>query len=339
MNNLSEKSSQVLLAVTKDFIKNAKPVSSRRLKNSHGFKFSSATIRNLMADLAEQGYLMQPHTSAGRVPTVKGYRYYVDSICKRISLDLAQRRFIIDHFSKEENEHDGLLKRTCRFMAHMTTYLGVALRYSYSELKIKHIDLIVMKNSQILVVIITSNGEVMKERVHVRKFDFDINKLEKVMNKEFIGLNWRLVIDKMKHLRDLGLFGQIFEEITHSFINLAEKQRTTLFYDGLSNLINFPELFKIKNISGIFYAIEEDTSTLKEISTKFASNTSYIAIGDELKSSLIGDISLVLAPYRVNSQLAGAVGIIGPMRMDYEMAIGTSTCVAGNLESALKNEN
>lgn len=334
MISLAERRKNILISIVKEYIKTARPVSSKHLGESSGFTFSSATLRNNMAELERDGYLTQPHTSAGRIPTVLGYRYYVDAFSKKFSLGLAQRRFIMDFFLKQQHLEE-LLKKTCHFMAQITPYMGVITKYAYSLLSLKHVDLVPLKNSQLLIVVITNTGEVFEDRFEVTKYDFDLQKLEQVLNKEFAGLKLEAIKQKCEHLKALGLFGTLFNEISAKLAEILEKQQTTLFYDGITNLLSLPEFAKISRFFQIFNFLEEEIA-LKKIGPRLEDDSIYIAIGSELKSTSISEASLILVPYRQDEQIVGAVGILGPMRMDYEKAIATTECVAGNLSMSLK---
>jgi heat-inducible transcriptional repressor len=296
---------------------------------------SSATLRNIMAGLEADGYLTHPHTSAGRTPTALGYRYYADAASKQLSLSLIQRRNIIDFFAGQVQIEE-LFRQTCEFLARITPYLGVVSKYSNRKFNLKHIDLVPLSSNHLLLVAITTAGEVFKVRVRVSKFDFNVSDLELVLNKELVGLELAQIKDKYKHLRALGLFGNLFNEVAFKLIELLESQQSDVYYDGVSNLLNFPEFAQLSLLSSIFTVLQDAKSTLRQISTNFSNDDLYIAIGNELKDLALSEASLIAVPYYLNDQLAGSVTIIGPMRMDYEKAIATTECVAGNLTLSLQ---
>lgn len=333
MYKLSDRKKAVLLATIREYIKEAKPVSSKKLAGICGLNLSTASLRNILASLEADGLLTHPHTSAGRTPTVSGYRYYVNTVSSHLSLGLEQRRFIIDFFS-DKLQVDELLKQTSRIIAKITSYMGLVIRYSFKKLIIKHVDLVPLSNNQLLLVVIAKTGEVLKDKLTVSKYDFNVHKLEQLLNKEFTGANLAQIEKKCEHFEALGLFGNIFQEITQRLITLIRQQQSHLYYDGVSNLLNFPEFSQINIFSGILSVFESSNSTINRISANLSDST-HVAIGDELSNLLLDNASLVIAPYHQNEQLAGAVGLIGPMRMDYEKAIATTDCVAGSLSNAL----
>lgn len=334
MNSMSERKKLILMAVVREYVRIAKPVSSKHLKKSEAFDFSSATLRNVMAELENEGYLTHPHTSAGRIPTSVGYRYYVDTISNNLSLGLTQRRYIMDFFSKQ-GQLEEILKRTCNFITKITPYLGIVTKYSYRQIGIKHIDLVPLKNNQLLIVVITKTGEIIRDRLEISNYDSDIQELEQILNEQLSGMDTALLIQKCKHIKALRLFGSLFDEISTKLVQLLEQQQTILFYDGITNLLSFPEFSRINHFYQIYNFLEEEAA-VKQMETYLANDSTYIAIGNELKNEKLSDASLVLVPYHYNDQSVGTVGIMGPMRMDYEKAIATTECVAGNLSLALQ---
>ena len=333
MESLAERNKTVLVAVIREYIKTAKAISSRHLLSTCSFSLSSATLRNTMASLEAGGYLTHPHTSAGRVPTAKGYRFYVNALSNKLSLGLVQRRYIIDFFSAPANA-DELLKRTSAFIAQITPYLGVVSRYHYRKLGLKHIDLVALENGKLLLVLITEGGEVFRERISVSKFDFNLQRLEMLLNKHLAGLELGEICTKCKYLSALGSFGSLFDEVSEKLIEMLESSQSVLYYDGLANLLNFPEFGRLKLLSSILAALKDS----HEIHSKFSADADKdfnVAIGEELNDSDLKEVSLVAAPYYLNEVPAGSVAIMGPMRMDYEQMIATTECVAGNLTKAI----
>lgn len=335
MNQLTQKQEAVLCTIIREHIKTAKPVSSKLLTEGGFFKSSSATMRNIMASLEEDGYLTHPHTSAGRIPTAQGYRFYVNMVSERLSLGLTQRRYIIDFFATPLQLEE-LLKQTSRFIAEITSYLGIVIRYFKRKLGIKHIDLVPLKSGQLLLVIITKTGEIFEERIVVSKYDFELQKIEQIFNKELVGLDLIQVVQRCEHLKNLRLFGQLFDEIANQLVQLLEKKQIDLYYDGITNLLNFPEFAGLNMFSNVLALLEDGHSTLGQISEGLKPDYTFVAIGNELGLP-VENASLVVTPYFDNEQLAGAVGLIGPMRMDYEKAMATTECIAGNLTSTLQN--
>ncbi len=331
---MKDREKDVLLATIKEYINTAKPVSSRHLKVC-GFKFSGATIRNTLATLEKEGYLMHPHTSAGRIPTEQGYRYFVNNVSRNLILGLEQRRYIMDFFSTKTYQQ-ALLKQTSKFMAEVTSYLGIVIGNYSKKITVKHIDLIGLSNGQLLLVTISENGEIFKEKLVVKKYDFDVQELENILNRELSGLALDELKEKSKHLSALGLFGSLFESVTSKLIELLEKEQTGLYYDGITNLLDFPEFSTINIFSEVLEFFEERQPVLKELGAKVRQGDVYVAIGEESAALSLRGASLVLAPYCNHEQVVGAVGLLGPMRMDYKKAIATTECVAGNLSHTLQ---
>ncbi len=330
MESLTERKQDILLAIVREYINSAKPVSSMQLTKSYSFNLSSATLRSTMAGLEEEGFLTHPHTSAGRIPTVLGYRYYVNKVSRRLSLGLEQRKYIIDFFSKQRQVEE-LLKQTTKFIAQYTPYLGIVIRYSHRKLSLKHLDIVHLGGSQLLLVAITTAGDVFKEKVFINRYDFEVSKLEAVLNRELAGLDLAQLEEKCRHIKALQLFSSIFDDIAEVLIKIFTKQQTYFYYDGVANLLNFPEFSELNQFSDMLSFLEGGDWVLDEISANLDANHTYVAIGDEVKSLSLNNVSLVIAPYGKNEQIAGAVGIVGPMRMDYEKAIATTECIAGNL--------
>lgn len=338
MRLLNERSNLVLNTVIKEYIYSAKPVSSKYLVRKYGFNLSSATLRNIMAGLEVDGLLTHPHTSAGRTPTIAGYRHYVNSISNNLSIGLEQRKFIIDFFTSNLNNEE-LLKETSKFVASLSSYLGLVFRYSSKKITVKHIDLISLARNQLLLVIITKNGEVYKSKVLIKKFDFDIRKLEGLFNKEFSNLDLASIIAKHEYLKALDVFGSLFANISQSLIDLLRKEEVSLYYDGIANLLNFPEFSKVELVSSMLNIFDNNEKGLANITENLKDNDTYVVIGDEDSSLNLTSLSLVASPYYQNESIAGAVGVIGPIRMNYEKAMATSHCIASSLTQALQQRH
>ncbi|KKN65148.1 hypothetical protein LCGC14_0484570 [marine sediment metagenome] len=334
MDILTDRKRDVLQATIKEYIKNAKPVSSKHLKGC-GFQISSATLRCTLAALEVDGYLNHPHTSAGRIPTEKGYMYYVNLISKNLILGLEQRRYIMDFFSAQ-TDAEVLKKETSKFLAEITSYLGIVTGSSNRKIGVKHVDLVVLNSSQLLVVVISKSGEIFKETVHIRKHDFDVQELENILNRELSGLDTEAVKEKCRYLSAVGLYGSLFDEVSSKLIQLLENEQSDFYYDGITNLLDFPEFSAINVFSGVLDFFEEGHATLADIGAKIGNGDFYIAIGRESSALSLDQASLILAPYCNRDTVVGAVGLLGPMRMDYGKALAATECVAGNLTQTLQ---
>ncbi|HYE81191.1 MAG TPA: heat-inducible transcriptional repressor HrcA [Clostridia bacterium] len=328
----------ILQAIIEDYINTAEPVGSRTISKKYLTGTSPATIRNEMADLEEMGYIEQPHTSAGRVPSDKGYRLYVDKIMRQNTVNDAQKEMIKKEFLDTLGEIDRLVKHTSRLLSQMTQYTSIAMAPQLRRTSIKQIQLIKIDHATVLAVIITDAG-IVKNSVLRLMQDVKPDALARITNM----LNDKLEDLGIEEIENLNLdymrnnsfgHGEIIEQIVPELIQtLFYSDTAEVYHDGVSNLLNLPEYSDINKARSFLNTMEERDLLFRVLND--AKEDVNVSIGSENKLEQFRDCSLITATYKINGKTIGSIGIIGPTRMEYSKAISIVECMTNNLSDIL----
>lgn len=327
---LSERESSILTAIVYEHISTGKAVGSRSFVQKYSLSISPATIRNIMSDLEAMSYLTQPHTSAGRIPTDKGYRFYVDSLLDSYDF-VKNERFvekedlIREELMKRELHFDRMFSSITRILSSTSKYAGVVLSPLPDYAVVKHIELVPLGNNNILFVLVTRVGMVLNRRIVVStSIDYDdLFKYSKYLTGELCGFS----IFDIKN----GIFNQLrenrkisgTEEIALDVAELAltKSDETALFIDGIENLLHIPEMIEEQRLNVLLHLFE-DKQILKGILEKSIDNDGVnTLIGEEIDGEDITGCSIVFSSYKIGSRNVGSLGILGPTRMDYEKVV------------------
>ena len=327
MENLDERSKKVLCAVVESYIISPEPVGSRAVTKRYDFGVSPATIRNIMADLVEMDFLMQPHTSAGRVPTDRGYRYYVDSLVNEwnfhFNIDLLQE--VYKRLAALKDNIRGLLNETTKTISYLSHYLGVAMSPRIDITTLKRIELIKFKADKIAAVIFTDEGLI---RNNVLSLDSDIsqkdlNRITSYLNSEFTGLTLNEI--RVKVVREMAKEKSECDRLILKAMKICREALSfpysDLFFSGLPEVLNLPDFADLKKIRELSRAIEDKHTIIKLFEQVLETDGVKILIGSENSMDDMKELSVVVAACRDDNRPVGVVGIIGPTRMDYEKAI------------------
>lgn len=332
----------ILHEVVQEYILSARPVGSKRIAKSQGLNISSATVRNELALLEQMGFLTHPHTSAGRIPTERGYRFYVDLLTEEEGLSPAEEKSISKFYSVLSKEIEDLMRETSRLLADITNYLAIVFAPTFRKSVLKHVDLVSLYPHAVLVVIVTSTGVVAKrvlelrESIEVR----DLEEVEVVLNQELDGLGFdEISLQGRGGLRGIlpgkwSLVDMVIDEIKDA---LKEKEKSRFFLGGTSNLLGQPDFDGMEKVQSLLQFIEHGRSMLHFIEEALESNDVVVKIGTENEGMELRDCSIVAASYGVGGERLGTLGILGPVRMDYSRAISSVQCVAKNLTYALES--
>lgn len=341
---LEDRVFRVLWAVVDSYISNPDPVGSRYITRKYGFNLSPATIRNIMADLEEMGYLMQPHTSAGRVPTDKGYRFYVDSM-ESLKSEWAEDSLLKDLRRRLENIKDDineLLNETTRTISEVTHYLGIAVPPKPDRSIFKKINLYKYRGNRIAAVLITEEG-IIKNRIIELDPDIsdrDLKRLSDYLNSRFSGYTIdeiRKIIlkemdsDRATFDRLISRAMKICEEVMHSGPN-------TVFISGLSEVLELPDFSDIERIRAIMKTIEDKHMIIKLLDMLSENDGIKVVIGSENPVTGKMRISVITSPYREGDRQVGTIGIIGPTRMDYVRAMAIVDATARYISERLSEK-
>ena len=343
MDILTSRHAEVLTAVVEDFVRSGEPVGSRSLSRSARFNLSPATLRNVMADLEEGGLLRQPHTSAGRIPTDQGFRYYVNHLSNEIGLAAAFKQQIIDRLQLsqgplEEILHDGILA-----LAQMTPYVGVVSLPNFRQMVVRHIRFVKLHSRQILAVIVSASGAV-RNVLFTAEAEFCQDQLNRFSNclNSFLG-NLTLAEVKRKLLQEMAGDKQSYDELfvqvlalSKSFFAQNPEIAGDVMLDGKLNLLEHPEFADIERMKMIFRTFEEKATIMRVLDSTLEGEDLRVTIGEEHECEEMRCCSLVTAGYGRDGRVLGRVGVIGPTRMNYPLIIPLVNFIADAMSRRLQ---
>lgn len=338
---LDERKLRVLHAIINSYISSAEPIGSRTISKKYDLGVSSATIRNEMSDLEDLGYLNKPYTSAGRVPSDKAYRLYVDMLLKdsKTLIDMRKKQEIKKTLLKEAVEIDSLIENSTKILSKLTNYTALAIAPQFERSTLKHIQLIPIDEYEILVVIVSDSGIVKNTifRIDNQIPDDQLNIISNFLNGKLKGLT----IEEIGNEIDTVVFKEMYEykNIIESIIpvinqSLEEVENVEVFADGVTNIFNFPEYSDVTKAKA-FLSFIEDKNLVVDIMLKNTLDDFEITIGGENSIDEIKDCSLITATYKLDGNTIGKIGVIGPTRMDYFKVINVVNLLAMNLNEIM----
>jgi len=345
MNNLTERQKTLLLLLIKDYIESAQPVGSKRLAEHYHLNFSTATIRNEMGALTEMGYLRQPHTSAGRVPTEEGYRYFVSEMMNKAELPEGVQRTISHQFHQSRPELEQWMTLAASILASQSQGVSVVTAPHIEQAKYKHIELISTQGRQVLMVLVMMGGDVRQQILTLTEpvTQERLSQTAKRLNTLLAGLT----VDAIASLptRSDPLDQDILTLILQDFKNTASRSNE-IYTDGFTNVLREPEFSESEEARKTLKIFEE-RSTLQDLLAKTTTNSNIgglqVLIGGEGEWEELRQCSMVIARYGVPGMATGTLGVLGPMRMSYARTIPTVRYVAGLLSDlvndTISNEN
>lgn len=341
---LDDRKIKVLHAIINSYIIGAEPIGSRTITKQYDIGVSSATIRNEMSDLEELGFLIKPYSSAGRIPSDKAYRFYVNGLLnmKEGKLDLKKKNQIKDILSSESREIDELLKNSAKILSTLTNYTALAISPQLQDLTIKHIQLIPIDKLQILLVLVSNTGVVKNSIIRLEEMipGNQIEILSNFLNEKLKGLSIKNINSDITKV----IFEEIYElkDIIENIIpvisdTLEDINNIDLYSDGINKILNFPEYKDLEKAKS-FMKFFEDKDTIVDIllgSSISSENGIDIVIGEENIYDPIKDCSLITATYRLGDKTIGKIGVIGPTRMDYVQVINNLKLFSKNISELI----
>jgi len=344
MDKLTSRKKQILEAVIREYVVNASPVGSRTIARRYDIDISPATIRNEMADLEELGYLAQPHTSAGRIPSDKGYRFYVDNLMQKSSLTGEEQIYIRQAFRERNRSIREILAQTSELLSLVTDYTSLILRPSIKKTVFHRIEMLPMDSRNILVIIITDTGFVETDVIRTTEeiSREELNSISRLVNERLYGLT----------LEEIGpdLFENIERELiaknnfimeTIDFIKkiLLVSDEEDIRLGGTSNILEQPEFKDIGKLKKLLVVLEKESILSDLLSRAFTSSGVFISIGTENDYEEIKECSLITARYQIGDHNIGSIGVLGPTRMEYARVISAVDFVARCLSEVLTELN
>jgi heat-inducible transcriptional repressor len=340
---LSERSKAILEAIVQDYIGMVEPVSSKAIATRYSFGLSSATIRKIMAELEAEGFLIEPHTSAGRVPTEKGFRLYVDTLLKTERSLKVDRDLIVKRCFNLQTVED-CKRETTRALSTLTSCAGFVLAPSPTLLIIKDIRFLKMDRTSLMVIVVSAEGIVHTKLVRVGPEikRLDLEKISNYLASTGMGLSLEglraRVVDEMNMEKNL------YDELLTNALKLSEiackevaaTEINEIYVEGKTNIFDQPEFREdMERMKRILEAFEEKSLLVKILDRSLEQGTIRIWMGSESNIKEFDGLSFVYAPYGRYGATLGAVGVIGPVRMNYPKIIPLVNCAAGFLGEAL----
>ncbi|KNF09360.1 heat-inducible transcription repressor HrcA [Gottschalkia purinilytica] len=338
---LDERKLQVLHAIIQSYIISAEPIGSRTISKKFDLGVSSATIRNEMSDLEELGYLVQPHTSAGRIPSDKAYRLYVNKLMTSLDIGSILSNDLKDKLTEGRREIDQLIQGAAKILASITNYTSLAIAPQIKRSSIKRIQLVPVDDSKILAVLVTDSG-ILKNAVFRTNDNIsydNLNVMTNFLNEKLKGLT----IEDIGYDFQEGLIREMYElKYSISSImpvilqSLEDTEDMGIYFDGVTNIFNFPEYNDISKAKQFLSFIEDKNSVMDMLINSEFSDV-QVTIGSENIYEEIQDCSVITAVYSINGKTIGKIGVIGPTRMDYLRVITAVKSLSLDLNEIIKN--
>ena len=338
--DLTERKLKILQAIVGDFIYSAEPVGSRTISRKYDMGVSAATIRNEMSDLEDMGFLTHPHTSAGRIPSDKAYRLYVNSLMKKYELPEKEKQAIEKEISENMTELDKTIQHASNLLSRLTNLTAFAMTPNQDENKLKYVNILPVDERTVVLMIVAESGKVTNTAVRL-KSQYDPKTLEllsKVLTHNYRGrsLSSILTLDIIKDLEsDIVSMGKVAENIIPSFISTLENMlNVDLYIDGLENIFSIPEYNDI-NKAKVFMNMVSRKQELTKLLMNRKSGV-IVTIVNENDDDIMKDCSLITATYCVDGHCVGKLGVVGPTRMKYDEVTSVVEFLTQNLNSAFK---
>lgn len=318
---MEERKRRVLHAIVKDYISTAEPVGSRTIARKYNLGVSPATIRNEMADLEDLGYIEQPHTSAGRIPSNKGYRFYVDCIMGKYQLSKTEEEFIFSQLNQKMEDIEKVIANASRVLSKLSNYTAVVVGPLWGSSIFNYVKMLSMEKDKALLVIVNNIGTVEHKTIDLPPLisERDLDHISYVLNSKLQGLAMEQVKSHIFNeiyselLKEKLFVKTILEIIENTLVNVENER---VFLDGTVNILNQPEFKNIEKVKNLLSILEEKDVLIRLIGENKPRGLT-IRIGEENKIDDIKDCSLITATYEIDNEIIGSIGILGPTRMQY----------------------
>ena len=339
---LDERKTKILQAVIRNYLETGEPVGSRTISKYTDLNLSSATIRNEMADLEEMGYILQPHTSAGRIPSDKGYRFYVDTMMEAKEREVVEMKEML---LERQDKMEQMLQRVAKVLAQNTQYATMISAPKMRGNKVKFVQLSRVDKGQILAVIVVEGNVIKNNILNVQEeiSDETLLKLNLLLNTNLTGLSISEInlgmIAAMK--QQAGIHSDIVSEVIDAVAEAIKAEEDLEIYtSGTNNIFRYPELADQEKASELINTFEEKEQLeglLKHDDSEEENTGIQVYIGEESPVSSMRDCSVVTATYELGDGMRGTIGIVGPKRMDYDKVVGTLKTLQSKLDEIYRD--
>ncbi len=340
---LDDRKIKVLYAIINSYIVSAEPIGSRTITKKYDLGVSSATIRNEMSDLEELGYLNKPHTSAGRVPSDKAYRLYVNQLLNtgKLKMDIKKKEEIKKALISEASEIDELIQNSAKVLSAITSYTALALSPQLKKSKLKHIQLLPIDDLEVLLVLVNDSG-IVKNTIF--RLDKKIDEDQLIVISNFLNHKLKgLTIEDIGREMDNDIFKEMYEykKIIDNIIPIINKtfndiDSVEVYADGVNKIFDFPEYKDLDKAKSFISFIEDKELLANILLSNTNGNEIEITIGNENIYDPIKECSLITTTYKLGDVTIGKIGVIGPTRMDYPMVINALKLFSANLTEILE---
>ncbi len=323
---LNTRMKEILKMIVEDYIQTAEPVGSRTVSKKLESSLSPATIRNIMSDLEELGLLYQPHPSAGRVPTEKGLRYYIDHLLDIHELSEEEQERIRSNYLHHQLEGKELFREACRILSSSSHYLAVVWAPRMGMLILQHIEFVKLKRHLVLAILISSTGLVQNRIIEMEEdlSQSELDHLSDYLNRLLTGLTLYEVRERL--IEQMRIEKHTYDRLMEQAIKLGERaltsfDETDVFIEGRTNILQQPDFGNVSVMSDLFRAFEEKATMVKLLDKCLSPQGVQISIGSESEIQEMEVCSLVTSTYGCKGRIWGALGVIGPRRMNYSKII------------------
>lgn len=337
---LSERKLQILQAIITDYVQNAEPVGSRSIAKKYNLGVSPATIRNEMADLEDMGYLTHPHTSAGRVPSDKAYRLYVNSMMTKPTLTVEEQKNITSRLNANMAEFDATIKHAAALLSEITKLASFAMTPSNNQDTLKYIRLIPIDERTVVLMIVADSGNITNTtlRINVPYTNEALEILSKTMTYNYKG---HTIDDVLKNsiIADVGsdieAMSALASNVMPNFVRTLEDMlNVNLYMEGLTNIFNIPEYNSIDKAKAFLELVSRKEEFARDMLDR--GDGVIVTIGEENVADSMKDCSLITATYHIDGKLVGKIGVIGPTRMNYGEITSIMEYLTNNLSESFK---
>lgn len=335
---LTDRQLLILQVIIEDFIQSAQPVGSRSLSKKEQITFSSATIRNEMSDLEELGFIEKTHTSSGRVPSEKGYRYYVDNLLAPQDLNKNELQLLQSLYVERVYELEKIVQKSAKILSDLTNYTAIVLGPKLKDHKLKKIEIVPLNDETAIALMITDTGHVENKLISFPPgFDiFQIEKMVNILNEQLVNVPLSELKDKIykeiavllsRHLRN---YESVIASLTETF---THHEPAKLFFGGKTNMLRQPEFNNIQKVHSLLSMIEQERDFYELF--KDHSEGIHVKIGRENQNAALEDCSLITATYSMGREQMGTIAILGPTRMEYSRVISLLSTFSNDLSTLM----
>jgi heat-inducible transcriptional repressor len=340
---MNDRHQGVLRAIVQDYIRTAEPVGSRTISRKYGFSLSPATIRTIMSDLEESGYVAQPHTSAGRVPTDKGYRLYVDSLMDRTPLSREEVERIEQRVGPSATEMDDLLREAGKLLFALSPYVSITLAPRLQDSRFQRVEFVSLARDRVLVILLADSGLVHHKTVVVEEAftQDDLDRMARYLSDLLKGRTLHEVRDLLvsQMAEEKALYDRLLAQALRLGAQaLAGEAEADVVVAGAARIADQPEFADIQKMKSLYTAFEEKSKLVILLSECLQGGGCRVFIGSEIPVQDIQDLSVVASPYRRQGQILGVLGVLGPTRMDYARTVALVETTANLLTRSLSEQ-